>query len=174
MSPNSSAEAAGPSRSARRASDDLAFALFRPHLFFYRPWTGVGALTTTMGPKLRIGFTVSGDGRAASRQGHVEQHWSFDNGLTYSTEWKVVSTDGADYRAVDVRNGVEARGRQLGDAFLWWVRTKAPTPFGMRMVKVSTIYRMIGPGVAEAQTTTTLWGIIVLNRMTATYRRLDA
>ena len=159
-------------RRAERASDDLAFALFRPHLFFYRPWTGSGEVTGPNGKRI-AGFTVSGEGRARSREGHVVQEWRFDNGLSHVTEWKVLSTDGRDYRAVDVRNGTEARGRQVGESFEWVMKVKGPTPFGQRTIKITTVYRLVSPVVAEAHTVSTVFGFIPINRMRATYRRVN-
>jgi hypothetical protein len=155
------------------AADAAAFTLFRPHLFFYRPWKGEGEMLGPKGERL-AGFTVSGDGRASSRLGRIVQNWAFDTGLAYVTEWKVLSTDGRDYRAIEARSGWLARGHQVGDAFVWVIRAKGPTPFGQRRVKITTVYRMVAPGVAEAKTTTTLWGLFTLGRMNATYRRLEA
>jgi len=155
-----------------RAADSLDFRLFRPHLFFYRPWTGSGEMQAPNGKRI-AGFTVRGEGRASSRLGRIVQHWSFDNGIEHTTEWKVLSTDGDDYRAVDTVNGTVARGRQIGEAFLWVLKVKGPTPFGHRTIRVSTVYRLVSPGVAEARATSTVFGVIPVGRMVATYRRLD-
>jgi len=163
---------AAPARH-QASADDMAFALFRPHLFFYRPWTGEGEMYGPKGQRV-AGFTVSGDGRASSRLGRVVQNWVFDNGHVQKTEWKILSTHGSDYRAIDAETGMLATGRQVGDAFVWALKVKGPTPFGERTLRVTTIYRMISRGVAEAITTTTLWGLIKLGSMKAIYRRLDA
>lgn len=154
-----------------QGTEMLDLALFRPHLFFYRPWEGRGETFTPDGKRL-AGFTVRGDGRATSQVGRIVQQWSFDNGVEHVAEWKVTSTSGADYRAVDVNTGVQARGRQVGDAFLWVLKTRAQTPFGLRTVRASTLYRLRAPGVAEAHTTSTVFGFLPINRSVATYRRV--
>ena len=158
---------------APASTDELAFALFRPHLFFYRPWTGEGEMFGAKGERV-AGFTVSGEGRASSQLGRIVQDWVFDNGHRQHTEWKVLSTNGLDYRAVDAETGVVAHGRQDGDAFVWVLKVKGKTAFGERTLRVTTVYRMKTRGVVEAITTTTLWGFIKLGSMKATYRRLDA
>lgn len=166
------ADAFAPS-AAHASADDMAFSLFRPHLFFYRPWAGEGEIYGARGNRV-AGFKVSGQGRAASRLGRIVQNWVFDTGYQHKTEWKVLSTNGHSYRAIDAETGAIAHGRQVGDAFLWELRVRGRTLFGQRTMTVSTLYRMVQPGVAEATTTTTLWGLIKLGSMRATYRRLDA
>ncbi len=158
---------------ASPASESMDFALFRPHLFFYRPWEGRGETFTPDGKRL-VGFTVRGEGRSSSQLGRIVQDWHFDNGLRHTAEWKVLSTSGADYRAVDANTGVEARGRQAGDAFMWVMKVKGPTPFGVRTVRTVTVYRMKAPGVAEAHSTSTIFGFLPINRSVATYRRIEA
>ena len=165
----STAEAALP----RQSSPSAEFALFRPHLFFYRAWEGRGETLAPNGKRLAT-FTVRGDGKASSRLGRIVQHWTFDNGFAHTAEWKVLSTNGSDYRAIEANTGVLARGRQAGESFIWSMKVKAPTPFGVRNVRTTTVYRLLAPGVAEAHSTTTLFGIIPINRSLAIYRRLDA
>ena len=115
------------------AGEDMAFALFRPHLFFYRPWEGSGEMFGPRGNRV-AGFTVSGDGRVAAGEDRIVQNWVFDNGYSHRLEWRILSTNGADYRAIDVDTGAEARGRQIGDnAFLWVLKVKGRTPLGQRL-----------------------------------------
>jgi len=148
--------------------------LFRPHLFFNRPWEGWGEMFGAKGQRV-AGFTVCGAGRAAAREGEIVQNWAFDTGYTHKTAWKILSTSGSDYRAVDADTGAVALGRQIGDAFLWELKVEGRPHLGQRAMKVSTVYRMVSPGVVQAVTTTTaLFGLIHIGRMEATYRRLDA
>lgn len=166
---------APPPEVLRTGAPEAAFPaelrLFRPHLFFYRPWEGRGEITDARGRRIG-GFTVSGEGRASSALGRIVQHWVFDNGAAHTAEWEVISASGRDYRARDVRSGATARGRAQGDRFLWVMRVKSPTPLGVRTVRVATAYRMIDEHTAEAETLTTVFGVIPIGRMKATYRRL--
>ncbi len=148
--------------------------IFRPHLFFNRPWEGWGEMFSAKGRRV-AGFTVCGAGRAKAREGEIIQNWAFDNGYTHKTAWKILSTRGSDYRAVDAETGAVALGRQIGDAFLWELRVQGRPHLGRRMMKVSTLYRMISPDEVKAVTTTTaFFGLIHIGRMEATYRRLPA
>jgi len=168
-----SISAVTPDVAPHASVDDLAFSLFRPHLFFYRPWTGEGEMFGANGRRVAA-FTVSGAGRASSRLGRIVQEYLFDTGYRHRTEWKVLSTNGQDYRAIDADTGAVAHGRQVGDAFHWVLKVKGKTIFGQRTLRVATVYRMVARGVVEAVTTTTLFGVLKLGVMRTTYRRLDA
>lgn len=151
-----------------------ALTLFRPHLFFNRPWEGWGEMFSARGQRV-AGFTVCGAGRAKAREGEIVQNWAFDNGYTHKTAWRILSTRGSDYRAVDAETGAVALGRQIGEAFLWELKVPGRSHLGLRTMKVSTVYRMISPTEVQAVTTTTaLFGLIHIGRMEATYRRLAA
>jgi len=143
--------------------------LFRPDTFFLKPWRGWGVMRGANGRPLSR-YEAAGQGRNQSRSAAIEQRFTFDNGVVQAFEWEILADDEGRFFARD-RSGLEARGRQLGDDFCWAYTTKAPTPLGVRKVKVQALYTMVTPDTAFSFTEVKLWGL-TLSSFTTYYTRL--
>jgi hypothetical protein len=144
--------------------------LFRPDAFFIKPWRGWGVARDRRGrPTAR--YTTQGRGSTGSRSAETEQTITFENGLTRTIRWEIASDDEAHFWARDLDTGVEARGVQSGDDFIWRFVSPVPTRLGTFKAHTRVVYTLATPttafGFAE-----TRWLGLLLSSYTTFYEQL--
>lgn len=110
--------------------------LFRPDAFFLKPWRGWGVVRDAKGRSIDR-YEARGQGRTGSRSASAEQTFTFESGLVNSVEWDILSDDEGHYFARDLRTGLEARGRALGEDFCWSFSSTGTGPLG-RLIRTTT------------------------------------
>jgi hypothetical protein len=140
--------------------------------FFFEPWRGWGVACDPFGAPVGR-FEARGQGRVVDGRIRLDQTLTFDSGLVQTLEWEILADEGGALTAREHRSGALAEGRQTSDGFRWVARMKAPTPIGMRTVKIESLYSMARAGEAHAVTTISLWGFR-LSTASVEYRQLAA
>ena len=142
--------------SAPAYADQSPEARFDARAFFSEPWRGWGVVSDGFGAPIG-GYEVNGQGREVDGA-RLEQSVTYDNGMVQALEWEILTDEGGPLTARDVKSGVIAQSRQTGDGIRWTYKMRAPTPIGLRMVKVEATYTMTGEGSARSVTVVSLYG----------------
>ena len=144
--------------------------LFRPDAFFIRPWRGWGVMRNGKGtPVLR--FTAEGGGATGRRTATTRQTITFETGATSEVDWEIATDDESEFWARDLKTGVEARGKQVGDNFEWTFPTAVPTRFGPQKAKTRVVYTLATPTTAFSFAETRWMGVL-LSSFTTFYEQV--
>ena len=142
------------------ASPDLTL-LFRPDAFFLKPWRGWGVVRDRQG-RSTDRFEARGQGRSGSRSASAEQVFTFESGLVHAVEWDILTDDDNHYYARDLKSGVEARGRAIGQDFCWSFHSELPGLLG-KLFPLATraVYTQVTPTSAFSFSEVRRFGLLV-------------
>lgn len=151
-----------------------AYDRFDPHRFFHEAWAGSGDVFGPTGARVAT-FTAQSRGLPTRDTRRVLQDWTFSNGHAQRLDWRLLSDLRGEYQVVDLRSGVEARGREDdGGVFHWTATVRRKTRLGMQTLKASTHFRLAGPDLLETEGVVTMLGVLKIGRMVGVWRREDA
>lgn len=143
--------------------------LFRPDSFFLKAWTGWGVVRDFRGRTVER-FECSGQAETGSRSATSTITYLYETGRVEKLVWDIVSDDEDQYFAIELRGGVEGRGKPVGRDFRWVFEVPMPGKYG-KLFKLSAVatYTLLSPSTAMGVTRFRLFGVTV-RTMTAFFQ----